>query len=69
MSASRLNVNIGYLEAICLKGIGACITDLEIVRRGDGSKYLVLHVEGPDVPDSPHVVAITSQSTKLEPVP
>ena len=63
-----MKVNIGFLESVCLKGLNAQITDVEVVRRPDGSKYLLLSLEGSDVPEAETVVAITSQTTKLEPV-
>ena len=64
---SKMKVNIGFLEACCLKGVNAWIDDMEVVRRGDGSKYLLLSVRGPDVPEAETIVAIVSQTTKLEP--
>lgn len=65
---SKMKVNIGFLEACCLKGVNAWIDDVEVVRHPDGSKYLLLSIRGPDVPDAETVVAIVSQTTKLEPV-
>lgn len=66
-NVSKMKVNIGFLEAVCLKGLNAWITNVEVIRRPDGSKYLLLDVEGPDVPEAEAVVAIVSQTTKLEP--
>lgn len=68
MNKSTLKVNIGFLEAVCLKGLAATITDIEVIRRGDSSKYLLLSIEGPAVPGAAEVRAIISQTTKLEPV-
>jgi hypothetical protein len=67
MAESKMKVSIGFLEASCLKGTNAWIDDVEVVRRGDGSKYLLLSLRGPDVPEAETVVAIVSQTTKLEP--
>lgn len=66
MSKSKLKVNIGFLEATCLKGAQAYITNIEVVRRGDGSKYLLLDIEGPDVPEAECVYAVVTQTTELK---
>lgn len=67
MSESKMKVSIGYLEAACLKGVNAWIDDVEVVYRPDGSKYLLLSIRGPDVPEAETVVAVVSQTTRLEP--
>lgn len=68
MSVSKLKINPGALEATFLAHLQAHIMDLEVIRRGDGSKYLILHIEGPDVPDSEFVVATSHLTIKLDPV-
>lgn len=67
MSESKMKVSIGFLEACCLKGVSAWIDNVEVVYRADGSKYLELSIHGLDVPEADNVIAIVSQSTKLEP--
>lgn len=66
MSKSTVKVNFGFLESIVLKGISAYVVDVEIIR-DEQVPYLLVHVEGPDVPDVQRCRAIVTQTTKLEP--